>query len=81
MKMIAINMTAKTIFNFPNSNKSGAKKNSNMFMIPMTRICNIEQILAFILVKIQKNIPTSNNPIITVKPGATLSPKILATIS
>ncbi len=81
MKISTINIAAKTMFNFPNSNKSGAKKNSKTFIVPMIRICKVEQILAFILVKIQKNIATSNKPIIIVKFGATLFPKIVATIS
>lgn len=81
MKIININIVAKTMFSFPKSNKSGAKKNSNKFIMPMIRICNVEQTLAFILVKIQMNIPTSSWPMINVKLGAILSPKILATIS
>ena len=78
--MMPMNIIAKIIFNLPHNNKSGAIINSIIFISPIITICIIAFILDLNLVKIQRAIIFSKNPIKIVKGLEKSFPKILATI-
>lgn len=73
-------MNAKTAFNFPQSNKSGARKNSIVFMVAIIRIWTVAFSLGLIPESIQTAIADSKRPIRTVSARELFSPNILATI-
>lgn len=56
-------MKAKIIFAFPQSSRSGTRKNSKIFMIAITIVCVRAFSLDFIPLKIQTAIAISNIPI------------------
>lgn len=68
------------IFIFPQSNKSGTKMNSKIFISAIINICEIAFILALNLVIIQMAIAISEKPIIFVKIKAFSFPNISPTI-
>ena len=76
-----MNINAKNAFALPHRSKSGARKNSSVFIVAMIMICTIALTLVQILVKIQMAIAISESPIKTVSIRACSFPKILATIS
>lgn len=78
--MRRINKKANIILNLPQSNKSGTKINSIIFIIPTTIICIIAFSFDLNLVNIQIAITISANPISMVNRCASLFPKMPATI-
>ena len=76
-----MNRKAKKAFNFPQSSRSGTRKNSKVFIVAITTIC----VSAFSReqhpLKIQTAIAISETPINIVSSLAWSLPKILATIS
>ena len=58
-----MNKNAYKEFNLPQSNKSGARINSSVFIVAIITICAIAVILDFILLTIQIAIIVSDIPI------------------
>jgi len=75
-----MNRKANNALPLPHNNKSGTRKNSRVFIAPITRICVTALSRVFIPLKIQMAITISESPIKSVSSLACSSPKILATI-
>ena len=66
---------------FPNNKRSGARKNSIVFMVAIRKTCVNAHHRDLKLLITQTAIRISETPIILVRTGACCSPSILATIA